>query len=129
MNDQLKTPIVPLKSGTEVHELEGGEAYSYLGVQQRFGADLMKTKQDVESEYVCRTRSVWESEICMGKKALAQNTWMTAVLRYLLGTINWYPSDMREMDQTTRWILRQNKAHQYGASVARLYQPRSEGGR
>ncbi len=120
---------VPLKARREVRELEKGEAYRYLGVQQRFGADLKRTKQGVEREYVGRTRSVWESWICTGRKALAQNTWAMAVLRYSMGKVCWSRSDARKLDRTTRKIMRQNRAHQYGASVARLYQTRAEGGR
>ena len=36
---------------------------------------------------------------------------------------------MKELDRTTRRIMRQKQAHQYGASVARIYLPRNEGGR
>ncbi len=119
---------VALKAGREVRELEKGEAYRYLGIQQRFGADLRRTKQGVEREYVGRTRSVWESGICAGRKVLAQNTWATAVLRYSLGTVCWSRSEASELDRTTRKIMRQNGAHQYGASVARLYQGRRRKG-
>ena len=36
---------------------------------------------------------------------------------------------MRELDRTIRKVMQQNKAHQYGASVARLYQSRTVGGK
>ena len=80
-------------------------------------------------EYIGRTRRVWESGISMGMKALAQNSWATAVMRYSLETVSWCQSDVQEMDRATRKIMRQNKAHRYGASVARLYQSRLDGGR
>ena len=99
-----------LKSGKEVRELN-------------------KTKQGVVREYIGRTRRVWESGINMGMKAQAQNSWANAVMRFSLGTIGWCRSDVQEMDRATRRIMRQNKAHQYGASVARLYQLRANEGR
>ena len=120
---------IALRSGAEKQELEEGDAYRYLGVEQRFGADLRKTKQGIEREYMRRTRRVWESKIWVGKKVQAQNTWATAVLRYSLGTVSWVRSDVRELDRMTRKVMRQNKAHQYGASVARLYQARTVGGK
>ena len=118
-----------LKSGEEIRELEEGGTYRYLGTQQRFGADLNRTKQGVMKEYIGRTRRVWESGLNMGMKTEVQNSWATATMRYSLGTIGWCRSDAREMDRATRKIMRQNKAHQYVASVARLYQPRATGGR
>ncbi len=120
---------IKMESGKEMEELEEGEVYCYLGVAQRFGADPTKTKRRVEREYITRTREVWRSEIGVRKKVEAQNVWGVGVMRYSLGTSDWTRSDMREMDRITRRILRQNGAHQYGASVARLYLPREEGGR
>ena len=65
----------------------------------------------------------------MRGKVEAQNMWGAGVIRYSLGTIDWPRSTMKELDRTTRRIMRQNQAHQYGASVARIYLPRIEGGR
>ena len=110
-------------------ELEEGGTYRYLGMQQRFGANPNRTKQGVMKEYIGRTRRVWESGLNMGMKTQAQNSWATATMRYSLGTIGWCRSDVQEMDRVTRKVMRQNKAHQYGASVARLYQPRVNGGK
>ncbi len=45
---------ITLKSGKELSELEEGVVYRYLGVSQRFGADLTRTKQGVEREYIAR---------------------------------------------------------------------------
>ena len=118
-----------METGKEIKELEEGEVYCYLGVAQRFGADMAKTKRQVEKEYITRTREVLRSEIGVRKKVEAQNVWGVGVLRYSLGTSDWARSNMRELDRTTRRILRQNEVHQYGASVARLYLPRAEGGR
>ena len=47
---------------------------------------MRKTKQGIEREYIGRTRRVWESNVWVGKKIRAENTWPTAVLRYSLGT-------------------------------------------
>ena len=120
---------IALGSGTEIRELEEGDAYHHLGVEQSFGADLRKTKQGIEREYIGRTRRVWEPKIWVGRKVRAQNTWATAVLRYSLGTVSWVRSEVRELDRTIRKVMRQNKAHQYGASVARLYQARTVAGK
>ena len=112
-----------------MRELEEGVVYLCLGVAQRFEADLTRTKQCVERKYITRTREVWGSMIDMRRKFEAQNTWGAGVLRYSLGTSNWTRSDTKELDRSTRRIMKQSQAHQYGASVARLYLPRSEGGR
>ena len=65
----------------------------------------------------------------MGKKVEAQNTWAAVVLRYSLETVDWCRSDMKELDRSTRRIMRQNRAYQYSTSMARIYQPRLEGRR
>ena len=43
---------IALRSGAEKQELEEGDAYRDLGVVQRFGADLRKTKQGIERAYI-----------------------------------------------------------------------------
>ena len=48
-------------------------------------------------------------------------------MRYSLGTSYWTRNNVRELDRSTRRIMRQNYAHQYGASVERLYLPRAKG--
>ena len=108
---------------------EDRESLEEIVVAQRFGADLSKTRQGVEREYVTRTRVVWWSRIHVRGKVEAQNTWGAGVMQYSLGTIDWPRSTMKELDRTTRRIMRQNQAHQYGTSIARLYLPRNEGGR
>ncbi len=120
---------IPLDKEKEIRELEEGEVYKYLGVAQRFGPNPRKTRQGVEKEYIARTREVWGAKLDMRGKVEAQNMWGAGVMRYSLGTIDWPRSAMKELDRTTRRIMRQNRAHQYGASVARLYLPRNEGGR
>ena len=71
---------IALRLGTEIHELEEGGAYRYLGVEQRFGADFMRTKQGIEKEYIGSTWRVWVSMVRVGREVQAQNTWATAVL-------------------------------------------------
>ncbi len=41
---------IPLEMEKEICELEEGGVYRYLGVAQRFGADLRNTRQGVERE-------------------------------------------------------------------------------
>ena len=111
---------IPLKAGKEMYELEEEGFYRYLGVAQRFGADLGKTRQGVEKEYVTRIREIWGSRIDERGKIKAQNMWGTEVLRHSLGTVDWTQSNVKELDRATRRIMRQCQVHQYGASVARL---------
>ena len=42
---------------------------------------------------------------------------------------DWTRSNVRELDESTRRIMRPNESNQYGASLARLLLPRTEGGR
>ena len=110
-------------------EREEGGVYRYMGIAQRFGPDPTKMKRGVEKEYITRTCEFWRSELGVWKKVETQNMWGAGVKRYSLGTSDWTRSDERELDRSTRRIMRQNEAHQNGASVARLYLPRAEGGR
>ncbi len=103
---------VPLEKEKEkeISELEEGGVYKYRGVAQRFGPDLRRTRQGVEKEYIARTRKVWGSGLDMRGKVEAQNMWGSGVIRYSLGTIDWPRSTMKELDRSTRRILRQNQA-------------------
>ena len=57
------------------------------------------------------------------------NAWCVGLLRYFLFAIRWVRSDLRQLDRSTRKILRQTKSHHCHASIERLYLPRQEGGR
>ena len=118
-----------LPSGGVVLEEGEDQTYRYLGIHQRFDACLRTTKARVRKEYTQRMWRVWGSELAAGQAVRASNGWVAPTLRYYQGVIRWSWSDMRQLDRLTRQIMRSTSCHHHGASVRKLYLPRSEGGR
>ena len=98
-------------------------------MNQRFGAKLRATKARVTKEFTRRLWRVWGSELAAGQAVWAYNGWTAPVLRYYQGVIRWARWDMRQLDRTVRRVMKANGRHCYGASIRKLYPPRSEGGR
>lgn len=114
---------------THIRELAKSEHYKYLGIEQRMGPRRKKTVERVTKEYLHRVRKTWGSSLNAKGKANAHNVWCMGVLRYFLPLVDWKSSEIRNLDRSTRAILRASKAHKREAAVERLYLPRNEGGR
>ena len=125
---KVKSADYVLPEGRTIASFENGGVYKYLGVEQLFRPALAAVKQRVSRTYLKRLRKIWGSELNAKNKVNATNVWAVSVFRYFF-FLKWSRRDLDALDRKTRAILRQNKSHQYGAAVERLYLPRHMGGR
>lgn len=87
-----------LPTGNTIEEVQYGQTYKYLGVEQLMGADLVRVRQSITKEYLRRVRKTWKSKLSRNNKVKLHNTWCTAVLRY----VAW---DSGETDSTVGNVL------------------------
>ena len=67
-------------SGIEISELEEGNMYKYLGVDEDIGFDGPLNKEKIRKEFLWRTRKIWESELYSRNKVTAYTTFALPLL-------------------------------------------------
>lgn len=117
--------------GSEVVKaLAEGKSYKYLGVAQVFHAEAGTVREHLKTTYIERLCKIWKSRLSGRNKIHASNVWATSLFRYFFGSpLKWTKSHLRDLDRTTRKILRKFKGHYRGASIERLYLRGDRGGR
>lgn len=118
-----------LLSTGNIPELQVGQTYKYLGIDQAFGAETNKVKLRVKQAFLARTDLIWRSELNAKNKVQAYRTLCVSMLRYSLVFGLWTADDMLKLDRKVRSILRRHKCHGHNASVVIYHQPRDMGGR
>lgn len=124
-----QTSSISLDPAVTIKDLEQGEAYKYLGVNESEGIHHKKMKEIVRKEYYRRVRLVLKTELNSQNRIMAINNLAIPVVQYSFNILNWTLNDIRQMDSKTRKLLSKYKMHHPKADVDRLYIPRKEGGR
>ena len=119
---------VVLPSGETMGDLEG-QGYKYLGILETDQIRHKEMKEKVTKEYFTRVRAVLKSKLNGGNTMKAINTWAVPIIRYNAGVVVWTKEEVEKIDRKTRKMFTVYRALAPRASVARLYLPRSEGGR
>jgi hypothetical protein len=113
----------------EIQELELGETYKYLGIEESEGIQHQRMKERLKQEYKRRLRMILKSELNARNKITAIGALMVPVLRYSFGIINWRIEEIKQIDRKTRKMLTMYKIHHPEADIDRLHVKRKEGGR
>ena len=103
--------------------------YTYLGILELAEIKEYEMKHKVTAEYKRRLRLILKSKLNGMNKIQAINTWAVVLLRYGAGIINWKVDELKQMDRTTRKILRMYGAPHPKSDIDRLYLKRNHGGR
>lgn len=124
-----KTEHLELNEQDVIKQLEPGEAYKYLGIDENplIANDSMKEK--IRKEYLRRLRLILKSELSGKNKLHAIGNLAVPVAEYSFGIIDWTKAELQELDRRTRKLLTINGLLHPRADVDRLYVPRKEGGR
>ena len=101
----------------------------YLGIEQVFQKEGSKVTTRLRREYLKCDRTIWKSKLNSKHKVLATNSWAVAVYQYFFSGIRFARTPLLRLDKATWVEMRLQGAHYRVASKARLYLPRSEGGR
>jgi len=113
----------------EIQELEQGNTYRYLGIEESEGVQHQLMKERLKQEYSRRLRMIQKSELNARNKITAIGALVVPVLRYSFGIIKWRTEEIKKIDRKTRKMLIMYKMHHPKADIDRLYVKGKEGGR
>ena len=114
---------------TEIRELDIGETYTYLGVDESIGMNGELNKDKVKREYLRRTRKIWKSELNARNKVTAHNCFAAAKVRPTTGILDWSKQESRDINTATRKILAMTGSLNKKSDIDPLYVKRDHGGR
>ena len=92
---------IGLESGQELRELEGGETYKYLGVEESEVIEHRKMREKVRAEYEWRVKRICRTELTPKNKIVSINQLAVPVLTYSFGVIDWPQSVINAIDVKT----------------------------
>ena len=125
----VQTSSIDLDIQTKIQELEPGEAYKYLGVNEGEGIQHSKMKEKIRKECYRRVRLVLKTELNAANRIDAINSLAIPVVTYSFNIINWQMQEIRRMDSKIRKLMTIHRMHHPKADVDRIYIPRNNGGR
>ena len=115
--------------GLTIKEIEKGNHYTYLGVDESVGILGPLSKQRVTKEYKTRLQKIWSSELNGKNKTIAHNTFTVPIITPTVGILDWTKKEVKYLDVMTRKIISMNGGFHTASDVNRLYADRKKGGR
>ena len=120
----------PLKmNGLTVKEIENGDHYTYLGMDESIGILGPLNKDRVKKEYKTRLNKIWQSELNGRNKTIAHNTFAIPIITPTVGILDWTKKEIKDLDIMTRKMISMNGGFHLASDVNRLYTSRTKGGR
>ena len=116
-------------NGVKIKEMEEGEPYRYLGIDETIGYSGKFNKERVACEYYRRVKKIWISQLNSKNKTIAHNCFAIPVLTPTLGILDWTLEEIEKIDMRTRKILCMAGNFHMKSDINRLYCNRKEGGR
>ena len=113
----------------EIQEIEEGDQYKYLGMDESVGFIGPLNKDRVIKEYKARVEKIWNSELNASDKAVAHNAFAVPIIAQTVGILNWTKKEICNLDIATCKILTMAGAFHAASDVHRLYVQRNKGGR
>ena len=113
----------------EISELEEGDLYRYLGIDEDIGYDGSLNKVRIDKEFLHRKKKVWNSELYSRSKVTAYNTFALPVLTMSVGVLDWSEQELMSLDIKTKKILNMSGSFHSKGDNNCLYVPQSNGGR
>ena len=116
-------------NGLQIHEIQEGDCYKYLGIDEFIGIDGPFNKQMVIKEYKTRVKKIWGSELNGYNKAIAHNAFAVPVVTPTIGILKWTKKEINDLDIATRKIITMTGGFHQASDIDRLYVERKKGGR
>ncbi len=123
-----KSSNINLGSAIEIRNLDLGETYKYLGLEESDGINNKQMKDKLRKEYYRRVRKVLDTELCAKNKMKAINIIAVPLMTYSFGIVDWLREDIIKIDRKTRKLLTSGKIHHPKDDVDRMYIKRKDGG-
>ena len=118
-----------LQNQDKIKTLGENETYKYLGILEADSINLVEMKDEIQKEYLRRTRKLLETKLDSRNLIKGINTWAVPLVRYSGPFLKWTRGELKQMDQRTRKQMTMHKALHPRDNVDRLYVSRKEEGR
>ena len=84
-----------------IQEIEEGDQYKYLGMNESVGIIGPLNKQRVVKEYKARVKKIWNSELNATNKAIVHNAFAVPIITPTIGILKrWQEHSMRQVTLT-----------------------------
>ena len=107
-----------------VQEVEDGDNYKYLRINESVGINGPLNKERLTKEYKARIKKIWNSELNGKNKVIAYNSFAAPVLMPTTVILNWTKKEIADSDIMTRKIMNMTGAFHMAGDVDRLYDER-----
>ena len=120
---------LPLKvKDLTVAEIEEGDRYKYLGIDESVGYDSPLNKYRIIKEYKRRVNKIWKSEeLNAANKSITYNSFAIPIITPSIGILNWTKGEIKSLDVATSKLLTMNRAFHQSSDLNRLYVRRAGG--
>ena len=125
--EPCNTPITV--NNLTLQDIEDGDHYRYLGMEESVGIDGILNKNKAIKEYKTRIRRIWSSELNAVNKIIVHNTLATPVISYTIGILHWNKKEIKDLDISMRKLLTMKGSFHRASDINRLYTDRKKGGR
>ena len=123
LSDGLELP-----NQDKIRTLAENETYKYLGIREADNIKQVEMKDQIQKEYLRRTRKLLETKHSCRNLIKGINPWAVPLVRYSGTFLKWTIDDLKQMDQRTRKLMTRHKALHPRDDVDRLYVSRKEWG-
>ena len=113
-------------NGLQIQELQEGESYKYLGIDEFIGIEGTLNKQRVIKEYKTRVKKIWRSELNSYNKAIAHNAFAVPVVPPMIGILKWTTKEINDLDIAMRKIITMTGGFHQGSDIGHLYVERKK---
>ena len=118
-----------LPNKDKIESLTENETYKYLVILEADTIKQAEMKEQIQKEYLRRTRKLLETKLNSRNLIKGINTWAVPLVRYSGPFLKWTREELKQMDQRTKNLMTMHKALHPRDDVDRLYVSRKEGGR
>ena len=120
---------IDLDKDNSIEEMESSEVYKYLGVLESSNIKHNDMRALTMQKFKKKLKQVLKTELNSKNVMIAINEYVTPVLTYTFGIINWTEQDIKDIDIHVRKSLNMNRMFEIKSDIDRLYTTRKMGGR
>jgi hypothetical protein len=117
------------KEGEIIKNLNKGEFYKYLGINQSNHIQHSIIKENLEKQFYLRIKSILKSKLNGNNLIKAVNTYAAPLLTYSFGIIKWSKTNLQNINIQTRVLFTKFCKHHPKSAIERFTLPRENGGR
>jgi hypothetical protein len=117
------------KEGEIIKNLNKGEFYKYLGINQSNHIQHSIIKENLEKQFYLRIKSILKSKLNGNNLIKAVNTYAVPLLTYSFGVIKWSKTNLQNINIQTRVRFTKFCKHHPKSAIERFNLPRENGGR